>query len=727
MDGIDKEPARPELKKVFGWIPFGKMPTTPLLRLNFKIAGALIDANAFLRKPGWQNATELNLASNVDGFSDEKEAEEERVEDSRWLRYESGDYAFALALGGTMVGSKTDKFRLAAGKELYKMHKDLSRQRLCWARWVWGWRRNPGTGEYRAINPKENWYAGRLGVDEAIVDPPDTLEASVRYQTKNYSLPSRRRGKNERMLAVYAAIAESASPADAAHAAAQYRLLAPFAKAVYGFDPEGLEWLKGTNCPETFMELALLAHRRGFVEAGDALLWCALKDLGSPLDIPLGQEWHAIDKLSTAAGNRDFHLMWTNEILRNRVLRFPQDFGETLAQMRGIVRRSCLDWLGESVAIGDKGAIGVFLELIGNAKRLPLVPHCQTLGDDEFDALARLGRRLHERANGERFGAAYREALENASAPSSKVWARLRDLSLFDAFVKGAERDLPTYFPNLPPKRNSRLPEESPWEGMSHEDLWRWLGRDATGDLLFTEESAAQLFASHQPMQQYVAPKGKRMRAFDPMGSEVEVFGIDTRRTSLGVTFIRTWNTLEGEVVRAFPQIPLAPAVACASWARLKSWIPWTDESCAYAVVSPLIGGWINAVFTTFVCDWNYPDASSLYKTTLGVFADSMEECGGMRQDTPVSPQLDAKLAWHEDVGIVVGDTTTFPFGELGVTAAVTPVEFARFPDVVPVYHRCGLRFAGGMRIRVQGWIMADAEVDHPARDVYAVFGKGEN
>lgn len=727
MDDKGNDIIKPVLKKVLGWIPFGETEVSPLLELNFRISGALIDANALLRKNGWRNATELNLVSNDDGYPDKDEATEEKVEDSCWLRWEFGDYAFALALSYTMIGSKAGKFQLVRGKRLYDTHNDLSRQRLCWVRWLWGWKRNPATGEYGVLDSAiPAWVIDRIGLDDAIVEPPDSLEAAIRFQTQGYSMPIRRTGEKERMLAVYAAIAESASPPNASHAASLFRFLVPFAKAIHGFDPDGLKWIEETNCPETYMQMALLAHRRGFPEAGDALLWCALKDVGSPSEIPFEQSWDEIDKLSTATGNHDFHMMWTNEILRNRVLLFPQDFGETLTRIRGIVRQCCLCWLDKGTAVGDAKAIAVFLELIGNAKRLPPVPHCDQLGDDEFDALARLGRRLHEKAHGERFGAAYREALERAAEPSANVLARLRDLSVFDAFVHDAEQELLESFPNPRPvrARAGGLPEKAPKEGMTHVELWRWLGCDEAGRPLFTEEDAARVFAALQPPS-YSAPKGKRPRVFVPEGGEVEVFGIDTKRKSFGVTFIRTRDPLAGEVIRAIPQIPLATAVDHIEWARLESWIPWADESCAYMAVTPVLGGRMNAVFATFACDWRYPEATSLYKTTFGFFADSVEECVEDGRGSPVEPMPDAKWAWREDVGTVAGDTVPFVIGELGAMAAVTSVEFTKFPFAVPLYHQSGIRLSKGMRIRARGWIMADAEVNHPARNIYAAFNHG--
>lgn len=732
MEKTKEQKRRKSTKRIFGWVPCGNIPASPLLELNFRISGALIDANKLI-KAGWDDATGIHIPSDGDGHEDFKNTTEKCRYGSCWLRCKKGDVFFSFAVGRSIEDDGNGGYRIIRGKRLHDTRKCQTLPRLCWARWIWAWRLDPVTSESSECDPQGEIVLP--GIDEAIVRKPRSLAEDLSFQTKGFSFPSRFEGELGRQLTVYAALTKDAFRNSGSKCnGALMRLFAPFVRAVNGYDPEGLKLLDDPAAEELFGYFAMTAADCGFLVAFEAFLWLAYHRHGadSPSRLPWTGEWDAIMDASEKTGNWDLMLLSMNTFIEKIMLPFPTSRDGLIGSMRKKARHCCQNWLNSSGELGRPNAINVFLRLIENAKRLPPIPYMPGFGDKEFDALALIGHHMHERACGKSFGESYREAMQRAASPSTDSHERMLNYAIFDAFATGIERELLKTFPNPVDYRRptGAVPISGPAEGMTHNEIWRWLGTRSDGAPVFAEDDAMALWRSSTSWQRYnvATPFGKARRKviFEPGGGEVEIFNVDLSRKTLGVIFIVTRSATRGERVVALPQIPTPRHSDAINYSQIEYWLPWMDESCAYVHFWHGIGGHSTAVNPFFADEFQFPKQGLYYEISIAVFANAIVP-HAQGATSELTYEARDKFATFADYGTVTEDTRETSIDGMPFSAASTRVAFETLPFAIDVYHRSGLRFEKGAQISVKGWLMGDPSVNVGIAQIGTIFKKGDN
>lgn len=705
--------------KLFGWVPCGGFGLPPLKKLNLAVAGALVDANVLV-KSGWLLATGISIPRDDDGEEDIDMAKEEKHDGSSWLRLELAGNVFALALSDTVEDSGAGRFRSVVGKQLCDTYRNLSAKRLCWARWIWAWKRNRVTGELEEFNTSGDIFLP--GIDEAVVRPVETAEENLRQQTEGYSFPTKYDGVAARALATYAAIVKDQHWRGGKHRAALMRLLAPFARAAFD-DGKGLKFLSGIRRCDIFLDLASLAMDCEFGEAFLVLVWLALKDFPAPGDVPWKSDWRWIAREARRLQRWDLALVALGEHARCDILRCPSGWAGDLASLRGDAENVCLNWLNAGGTVRDERAFETFSRLVEAAKAASAMNGAKP-DSWRCDALARIGRQMHEAALGDNFGDGFREIAERAGRPAGSTPEAILDYSVFREAAGGVMRLLLHHFPGpLTATVNGRrnIPESTPRKGMNHGDLWRWLGTDAAGRPLFPEEGVTRLFDALEDKSPYSAFVRGRGRLFGPDRGVVELFGVQTKRLALGIVFARADGAVEGLRVRAFPQIPSALVSPWTGHARFDNWAPWFDETCAYVKFKPLVGISLHAVYPFFVAECFQPQQCLYYKIAVAMFADEIAPLDGAGAHGSES-QDDTELWRCAEPGVVAEETRQTVVEGLGAPAAMTVAIFDSLPFAVPVFHRAGLSFAKGGRIFAKGWLMADAVVNKGVSNILAIL-----
>ena len=709
---------------ILGWIPIRSQEISPLLATNFKIAGALIDANVLVRA-GWRNSTGIYSSGRQAGSEDVENTREELFEDSCWLRYESKDQVYAMAVCGTIgsdVAYPDGGYPFAKGANLYAMRTDLALRRLVLVRWIWSWRIVPATGEL--MEQKGGKVVDLPGIDESIVRAPLGIKEDFSFQTRSYSLQFKLDDPIEVRLAVFTAIARNLARKGHRHNASLHRLLAPFSKAFYGYDPQGLEFVSSFRSWELFLSLARMADECGFSEACEALIGFAYQGFASRDEIPWRDDWRFVWEFSSKVGNCDLALFALNECLR---LGDPSNGGngrDKRAITRADVRQCCLDWLRNCRFGLSPQGLDTFLELTDNAKRLPRDPSCDELGDQEFDSLALAGRQIREQSAGYAFGEVFRAIAKRVANPNPDVRGRLLDMELFKTFTGRSVSDMLDAFPNPVPSRGNRreavIIECRPERGMSHEELWNWLGCKGDGQPVLPKETADAYAASRNWGKPYDG-NGRAMRQpiFGIANGTVEILGVDNHLPQLGSIAIKMTHPSAGVSFQLFPQIPLASFKDFKCYTEPLCWHPWFDETCAYGSFGFVTGGQITAVYPLFAGErfWIEPDC--LYKTFLSIFADRIDKPSGNDVVTHFTPCAPGRF---NDSGVVVGQTSIFEMDGLGLLGAMTIIAFDNIPVATPVFHRHTLNFVPDDRVTVSGWAMIDALSDSPKKGLYSIL-----